>query len=453
MLKQLQNWFIGAYLRRTSDIVEQCRIVLLYHVLLISLVFLFFLIPIMLTSGQYIQLVRISIIIISFLLAIFSIHQFQSIKLASHIVIAISTFNLFFMIYYLYQQVDGVSYMLSIANIIFAFYFLRWRWVIFYILSNMLAVIVFVLLSEFRLYHIPVVPQSLHFDDFFLCMILLFLLIGTGLSHCRIAFSQSSSKLRKSLEEQKQLSQQYLLMNEQLQLAKEKADQVNRMKTNFLSNMSHEIRTPLNGILGIAQIIDEETENKDIREYVSLQKKSGQRLLDTITSILYLARLEAEKPEIQLNKIEINELVAACYDSLQALAIQKKLHYRFLPYIAPLTCWAEAPILHHVLSNLISNAIKFTSEGEITITTGIRHDQPDLLFISIRDTGIGIAGDFLPHLFQPFEQESSGQNRRFEGNGLGLSIASKYVELLGGSIMVESEKDMGSTFTILLPVN
>ena len=225
---------------------------------------------------------------------------------------------------------------------------------------------------------------------------------------------------------------------------------MNRLKTNFLSNMSHEIRTPINGILGLSQVINLETDNPDIKAYVKLQQQSGKRLLNTITSILDLSRLEAKNSQLALKQIDINNLTLECIHSLASLARQKGLHFTYLPSDKPLICLADETMLYQVINNIVGNAIKFTEKGAVEVCTGALNANA---LIIVRDTGIGISEDFLPRIFNPFEQESTGRSRSHEGTGLGLSISKKYIELLGGEITIESEKDKGSTFRIALPLH
>lgn len=233
--------------------------------------------------------------------------------------------------------------------------------------------------------------------------------------------------------------------------AKHKAEEMNRLKSNFLANMSHEIRTPLNGILGISQIIEEEENLEEIRQYIQLQKKSGERLLNTLTSILNLSRLEAEKTNFDLQVLDINKLIDEITESLQALAQSKGIYLKQELSFGELHCLADETLLFLILNNIIGNAIKFTHNGGVLVNASFSAINEKFISITIKDTGIGISRDFMHKIFIPFEQESSGQKRAYEGSGLGLSIAKKYVELLGGHILVESEKDKGSVFEILLP--
>ena len=236
-----------------------------------------------------------------------------------------------------------------------------------------------------------------------------------------------------------------------LTVAKERAEELIKLKTNFLANMSHEIRTPLNGILGLAQVIAKETDLNQIKEYVKLQRESGERLLNTLTGILSLSQLEAERKNLTFKPIAINQIVKENTKSLDALALNKKIFLIAHTYYQELYCLGDENLLFKILNNLIGNGIKFTLKGYVLVETGLKPNDPSFIFIRVKDTGIGIQETFLSKIFDPFTQESSGQNRNFEGSGLGLSIIKKYVELLGGNIKVSSKKGQGSIFEITLP--
>ena len=194
-----------------------------------------------------------------------------------------------------------------------------------------------------------------------------------------------------------------------------------------------------------------ETESADIKSYVKLQQQSGQRLLNTITSILDLSRLEARNNQLALKQIDVSKLTLECIHSLASLARQKGLSFTYHPASEPLYCLADETMLYQVINNIVGNAIKFTDSGSVEVSTRLLNKVSAV--IGICDTGIGISEEFLPRIFNSFEQESSGRSRSHEGSGLGLSISKKYIELLGGEIVVQSSKDQGSTFEIVLPLH
>ncbi|MBI1268536.1 MAG: PAS domain S-box protein [Cryomorphaceae bacterium] len=240
---------------------------------------------------------------------------------------------------------------------------------------------------------------------------------------------------------------------EQLQKAKEAAEEISKLKGSFLANMSHEIRTPLNGIMGLATLIGDETNLNSIREYASLQIQSSSRLLETVNSILEMAKLEAKSTSLNQTNHNLCELVKIGVKSFKLLAEEKGLDFRFSCDSEDLIVEIDPGVIHQVVNNVVGNAVKFTLKGFVDVHAFENLEDDQLYFnIRVQDSGIGIDPTFISKLFDAFEQESQGYSRRFEGSGLGLSITKKYIEILGGSIEVNSTKDVGSTFHIRIPV-
>jgi PAS domain S-box-containing protein len=229
--------------------------------------------------------------------------------------------------------------------------------------------------------------------------------------------------------------------------AKEQAEEAARLKSNFLANMSHEIRTPLTGIIGSAQVLTGALEDEE-REVVEIIERSALRLLGTINSVLDMARIEAGELHPHAEPVHLREEVEDAIGVLRSLAEGKGLALALEEQTPDVWAAVDPSCLHRILYNLIGNAIKFTAEGGVTVE--LEADGADAV-LRVRDTGIGIAPRFLPHLFEHFKQESTGFDRSHEGTGLGLAITKRLVELTGGTIAVESVKGQGSTFTVRLP--
>ncbi len=238
-----------------------------------------------------------------------------------------------------------------------------------------------------------------------------------------------------------------------LVMAKSMAEEMTRLKTNFLANMSHEIRTPINGMMGLLELMAEDDDQYQRRDYLLMMQKSGNRLLNTLTGILELSKLEAEGVGYSLRPIAVEELIRVVVESLTPLAITKKVRLEAAHLEDELEVLGDSRMLSQVLNNIVGNALKFTREGSVRISASlqVRKKGKEFVIILIEDTGIGIAPDHIDKIFQPFKQESEGRQRQYEGVGLGLSIARKYSELLGGTIEVESEKGVGSAFRVILP--
>ncbi|NEQ52944.1 MAG: PAS domain S-box protein [Leptolyngbya sp. SIO3F4] len=245
------------------------------------------------------------------------------------------------------------------------------------------------------------------------------------------------------------------MIREELARTKLLAAETKRLKANFLANMSHEVRTPINGILGLAQIIRNENQaGSSLEGYLSMIEESGERLLRTINSILNLARVEAEKGDLQLAPVSLTTVLEKCERLFTPIARQKELQFECALPEENWTVLAESSMLEQVFDNLLSNAFKFTEQGSVRMQAalGTESEKPTVK-VQITDTGIGIHEEFLTKVFQAFEQESSGMGRSYGGTGLGLAISKKYIELLGGSIQVESTPGTGSTFHVILPLH
>ncbi|MEI7663001.1 MAG: PAS domain-containing protein [Bacteroidota bacterium] len=241
------------------------------------------------------------------------------------------------------------------------------------------------------------------------------------------------------------------LLQQELVEAKEKAEESSRLKSTLLNNMSHEIRTPLNGILGFSDIMIKELRDEDYVEMATYINKSGKRLMKTLDSIMQLSQLESGIKSLHKDIIDVETDLGTIITGFREIANEKglSLEIRNIP-----SCrgYADSFFFTQVISNILENAIKFTQKGGVAIDAyetsrgGIR-----ILQVNIEDTGIGISETHRKIIFDEFRQVSEGRNRNFEGTGLGLTIAIKMVQLLGGDILVESEMGKGSMFRISIP--
>ncbi|MEX1054903.1 MAG: PAS domain-containing sensor histidine kinase [Rhodothermales bacterium] len=230
---------------------------------------------------------------------------------------------------------------------------------------------------------------------------------------------------------------------------KESAEEIVSFKSSLLANMSHEIRTPLSSILGWTSVLNAELPEQQ-RELVKLIEESGRRLHNTLDSVLELAQLQANAKKLQPVIVDVNDEVKSVVDSLSEAAGKKGL--RVTSDFSGYNVWAETDIscLRRILNHVVENAIKFTEKGEIAVM--VRHSAQDVSIV-VQDTGVGISEEFLSLVFDEFKQESAGLSRRHEGNGLGLAITRRLVDMLSGSIQVQSRRGEGSTFTINIPMN
>lgn len=245
------------------------------------------------------------------------------------------------------------------------------------------------------------------------------------------------------------------LREEQKELikAKTKAEELSRLKTNFLANISHEVRTPLNGIIGLIDVIDDEIRDERLQSYTKLMRESSDKLLSTITAIIRISQKEAEGQSIEPVEVEPDAITNTVVELLRVVAEKKSLTLRFKPSGSGEKMLVDPEVFRQIMHNLIGNAIKFTEKGEIQVESALQIHPSGRRFLCTKviDTGIGIAADFQQKIFLPFEQESTGYDRKFGGSGLGLAIVRKYVELFGGKVTFSSKKGEGSVFEVCFP--
>ena len=234
-------------------------------------------------------------------------------------------------------------------------------------------------------------------------------------------------------------------------MAKEKAEESDRLKSAFLANMSHEIRTPMNGILGFLELLNESnTDEENRKEYIAIVNKSGKRLLDTINDIIEISKIEAGIVEISYKEIDVSDRMKFFINFFQPQTSSKGIKLEISEHVkgAAALIQTDSSKLDAILTNLIKNAIKFTSCGRIQIGN---YAENDSLVFYVKDTGKGIHPDRLEAIFERFVQEDINLTRAHEGSGLGLSIARAYVDALGGKIWVQSEVGKGSNFYFSIP--
>ncbi len=263
--------------------------------------------------------------------------------------------------------------------------------------------------------------------------------------------------------------------NREVELAKaaleDKAEQLaltSRYKSEFLANMSHELRTPLNSLLILAQMLAENTEGKLTPKQVKFAQtihQSGMELLSLINDILDLSKIESGMMGVDLEQVFLTDVQEQATTTFKHVAEEKSLEFQIdIAPDAPKTIYTDPKRLLQVLKNLLSNALKFTEEGSVTLrvdraTSGWAIDHPVLtqtdavVAFQVIDTGIGIAPDQQQIIFEPFRQADGTSSRAYGGTGLGLSISRELARLLGGEITIQSEPGEGSTFTLLLPAN
>jgi PAS domain S-box-containing protein len=233
----------------------------------------------------------------------------------------------------------------------------------------------------------------------------------------------------------------------QLQEAKEEAEKASRLKSTMLANVSHELRTPLTSIIGFSEMLEERLDGEP-GQFAETVSKGARRLMGTLNAMLHLSEMEAEGVSLRSSPVSLRRVTRETAELMDPKAKEKGVEVQ-------IDSNGEAPVpwkpeaLRRVTTNLLDNAIKFTPEGG-TVSLRI-HEEPEHTVLEVEDTGVGIAEDAETEIFEAFKQESSGKGRSYEGSGLGLAITRRIVDKIGGAIAVDSEKGVGTTFTVRIP--
>ena len=240
----------------------------------------------------------------------------------------------------------------------------------------------------------------------------------------------------------------------ELTSARDAAEDANVMKSEFLANMSHEIRTPLNGVLAMAQVIARGQLSEAQRGNLEVVQKSGEALLSVLNDLLDISKIEAGRMDLEAEPFDISDLASGATASFTSIANTSGVSFSMSISEEAAGMWrGDSVRVRQILYNLISNALKFTQRGEVRVDVdGVPSDGGKALLITISDTGIGIAPDVLPKLFQKFVQADSSTTRRFGGTGLGLTICREIARLMGGTITAESRLGEGTVFRVRLPL-
>ncbi|MBI5808457.1 MAG: PAS domain S-box protein [Ignavibacteriales bacterium] len=243
-------------------------------------------------------------------------------------------------------------------------------------------------------------------------------------------------------------------MIEELIEAKDKAEEMNRIKSHFFATMSHELRTPFVGIMGFAELLADEVENPQHKEMAYRILQSSKRLTTTLNQILDMTKLEFDKADINITNFDAIQIVDDVYLQFEKTAKSKNIDFRRNFKIESLFVNTDERLFSEILINLVNNAVKYTEKGWIEISAERKFvNNKDSLVVKVKDTGIGIPKEKQEIIWQEFRQASEGLSRRFEGTGLGLSIVRRFAELIKAKVYLEESSPNGSTFVVELPID
>ncbi len=272
----------------------------------------------------------------------------------------------------------------------------------------------------------------------------------------------SEEELRVQQEELQQTNEELaergtLLEERNLEIQKKSEDLelTTRYKSEFLANMSHELRTPLNSILLLSRLLSENNDNNMNNEQIEFAKviqSSGNGLLGLIDEILDLSKIEAGKMELENTDILLTDVSTNLYNLFNIIAKEKKIDFKIISDNAPFLIKSDQGRLEQILKNLISNAIKFTENGFVSLEIKKHSKEKNRIQFIVKDTGIGIPLAKQPLIFEAFQQADGSTKRKYGGTGLGLSISRELSKLLGGDIHLTSEVNSGSVFTLTIPI-
>lgn len=286
------------------------------------------------------------------------------------------------------------------------------------------------------------------------CMIMVVIHIRKVIRSYSAIAEENARLLQRDVERVERQNRQLVIAKEEAENAKMEAMKANAAKSNFLANMSHEIRTPINAVLGMDTMILQESSERKIKEYAADIQTAGQNLLSLINDILDFSKIESGKMEIIPGDYEVASLLNDSYNMVGMRARDKNLKLTIEnDSTIPRRLFGDEVRIRQIMVNLLTNAIKYTPEGNITLSMNWEkiEEKKLLLKISVKDTGVGITQEDQKKLFQSFQRVDEKKNRNIEGTGLGLKITKQLVEMMNGSISVESEYGKGSVFRVEIP--
>ncbi|MES2265565.1 MAG: response regulator [Bacteroidota bacterium] len=362
----------------------------------------------------------------------------------SHLLLVIGTLVNLASVFVILQDVNIITIQMIILVIVFSFYMLGQNWGMFYSLLNLLPVLIFMVMQYDHNYFIDFKPENADQSTTIIAVFANFILIIFIHSHFYSAFLKNIKQLKDNSEEQAAL-------NIKFERAIEKAEKSSQVQSEFLSTMSHEIRTPLNAVIGMSNLLLMNNPRPDQSENLEILKFSANNLLAIVNDVLDFNKIESGKIVFEKIKFNLVDLMQNICGGQIIKAEEKGLLFK-LDIDSALrrkVIFGDPTRLTQIIFNLVSNAIKFTSEGSILVRATCLEDRHNNIIVgfSVKDSGIGIKKENLQTIFEPFTQESITTTRQYGGTGLGLAIVKRLLELQGLQMHVSSKVNKGSEFS------
>ena len=438
------NFSLSKILKDDQSILDQARIRLLYYgfwIVFVAVTGLFISVyfqhQVLLTTTA-----GISLICIAFFFKYLTYKPKW--RLISHGLLIMATVVNLNSVFIALQKVDIIAIQVILLVILFSFYMLGQKWGLFYSLFNIIPVLIFYLVEYAGSYNISLSPEKVDQSTTIIGMFANFIIIIYIHSYFYNAFVSNIKQLKETGEAQ-------LELNNQLEIAIEKAEKSSQVKSEFLATMSHEIRTPLNAIIGMSNVIIMAKPRPDQKENLNVLKYSANNLLAIVNDVLDFNKIESGKVVFEQLKFNVDELLQNICGAQILKAKEKgvELKIKVDPSLTGKILFGDPTRITQILFNLITNAVKFTTRGNIWVKAHCIETKKDKLVVTftVKDTGIGIDKDNLESIFEPFVQESITNTRQYGGTGLGLAIVKRLLDLQGLKMKVISKVGEGSEFS------
>lgn len=446
------NFSINKVLSKGQSFLDQARIRLLYYGLFLVFVTSGTLLASVYLQGQLLLAYTCAFLMLSVVVLLKMLTYRPNWRVVSHALLVIGTLINISIVYISLQNVNIVTVQVVIIVIVFSYYMLGQKWGLIYSLLNTIPILIFLFIEYRGNYEFHIKPNKIDQATMMISLFANFILLIFIHSHFYNAFIKNFRQLKESVREQATL-------NLKLEKAIEKAEKSTHAKSEFLSTMSHEIRTPLNAVIGMSNLLMMGSPRPDQKENLEILKFSANNLLVIVNDVLDFDKIESGKLVFENVRFNLVELMNNICGGQMLRAREKGLQFELSidNALKSKVFFGDPTRITQVVFNLVSNAVKFTPQGNVWVSVICledRHNKVTVKF-SVKDTGIGIQETNMNSIFEPFTQESLATTREYEGTGLGLAIVKRLLELQGLHITVSSTIAEGSefSFNMELPVS